>query len=55
MDPIFLNRMKDILKNEYDDFIESLNKPSLKAIYLNNKKENILNYLNLNFLSKHPI
>lgn len=55
MDPIFLNRMKDILKNEYDDFIESLNKPSLKAIYLNNKKENILNYLNLNFLTKHPI
>ena len=55
MDPIFLNRMKNILKDEYNDFIESLSKPSLKAIYLNNKKQNILKYLDNQYLTAHPI
>lgn len=55
MDPIFLNRMKDLLKDEYDDFIKSLEKPPIKAIYLNNKKENVLNYLDHHYIFKHPI
>ena len=55
MDPIFLNRMKNILKDEYNDFIESLSKPSLKAMYLNNKKQNILKYLDNQYLTPHPI
>lgn len=55
MDPIFLNRMKELLKDEYNDFINSLEKPPVKAFYLNNKKDNILNYLNHEHISKHPI
>lgn len=55
MDPIFLNRMKDILKDEYDAFIESLSKPNIKAIYLNDNKSHVFDYLNKNYITKHPI
>lgn len=55
MDPIFLNRMKNILQDEYEDFINSLSHPAVKAIYLNDNKKNILNYLNSKYITKHPI
>lgn len=55
MNEIFLNRMKDILKDEFNDFMKSLEKPSLKAIYLNQKRDNVLEHLNMNYLKKHPI
>ena len=34
----FLNRMKQILKGDYDAFIESLNQPIVKSIYVNENK-----------------
>lgn len=37
----FYERMKDMLGDEYDDFIDALNKPAVKGLYLNNKKQNI--------------
>ncbi len=55
MDQIFLDRMKNILKDEYDDFIKSLEKPSVKAFYLNNKRKNALAFLDTKYISKHPI
>lgn len=55
MDPIFLNRMKMILKDDYDSFVESLSKPSLKAFYINDNKKNVLNYLNHDYIVQHPI
>lgn len=55
MNEIFLKRMKDILKDEYDDFIKSLEQPPVKAFYLNSKKKNALDFLDTKFISKHPI
>lgn len=55
MDPLFLNRMKEILQNDYDKFIESLNQPSKKAFYLNNKKENVIKHLDSQYIQQHPL
>jgi 16S rRNA C967 or C1407 C5-methylase (RsmB/RsmF family) len=55
MNELFKNRMKELLKDEYDDFISSLEKPPVKAFYLNTNKKNILDYLNKDYIYKHPI
>ena len=39
MNELFKNEMKTILKDEYDDFIQSLQKPPVKAFYLNPLKK----------------
>ena len=44
MNELFEKQMKDILKDEYDDFMVSLTQPNIKAFYLNPQKKNVLNY-----------
>ena len=38
LDEQFLSNMKELLAEEFDDFIESLNRESEKAVYVNNNK-----------------
>ena len=38
MNPIFFKKMKELLKEEYDDFIACLEKPQQKAIFVNSCK-----------------
>ncbi len=55
MNDEFKLMMKDLLKDEYDEFIESLNKPNIKAFYLNPLKEDTIKYLNNKYIKKHPV
>lgn len=38
LNEVFLSRMKSILKEDFDDFITSLNQPQIKSIYVNENK-----------------
>ena len=55
MNEQFQQQMKDLLKDEYDDFMKALVQPNIKAFYLNPLKTNTINYLNKNYISPHPI
>ena len=46
MNELFKNEMKTILKDEYDDFIQSLQKPPVTAFYLNPFTKDFLHYFN---------
>lgn len=55
MNEQFLQQMKILLKDEYDDFIEALQHSNVKAFYTNPLKKNILNYLDQNYIQKHVV
>ena len=55
MNELFQKQMKDILKDEYNDFIEALSKPSIKAFYLNPLKKNAIQYLNQDYMNPHVV
>ena len=55
MNEEFKLMMKDLLKDEYDEFIESLDKPNIKAFYLNPLKKDSIKYLNQDYIKKHPV
>ncbi len=55
MNEEFKLMMKDLLKDEYDAFIQSLTQPDLKAFYLNPLKKHTLDYLNQEYIKKHPV
>ena len=46
MNELFIKRMKELLKNDFDDFINSLNENEVKGFYLNTLKKDVLNHLN---------
>ncbi len=54
MNKLFLERMKKILKDDYGDFIKSLNQEEVKGFYLNPLKKNILEHLDSSYIKKHP-
>lgn len=54
MDILFLNRMKEVLKEQYNSFIASMEKEPVKGFYLNPLKENVLEYLDNQYITKHP-
>lgn len=47
LNEVFLERMKSILGEKYDDFLQSLEKPSQKAIYVNENKISIDDFLKI--------
>ena len=51
----FKIQMKNILQDEYDDFMNALQKPPVKAFYTNPLKKDVLSYLNHQFIKKHPV
>ncbi len=55
MNELFEKQMKDILKDEYDDFMVSLTQPNIKAFYLNPQKKNVLDYLNQEYIKPHVV
>ena len=55
MNELFEKQMKDILKDEYDDFMEALNQPNKKAFYLNPLKKDVLHYLNPQYIKPHVV
>lgn len=54
MNELFLDRMKDLLQEEYSDFIESMNKPAIKGFYINPLKKEVIQHLDTNYITPHP-
>lgn len=54
MNELFKQQMKDILKDEYDEFMEALNKPAIKGFYTNPHK-NCIQYLKQDYIQPHVI
>ncbi len=44
---VFLSRMKSLVKEEYDSFLNSLKEPQVKSIYVNENKINLDKFKNL--------
>ena len=47
MNELFIKRMKELLKDDFDAFINSLNENEVKGFYLNPLKKDVLNHLNI--------
>lgn len=54
MNKLFLDRMKDILQEEYSDFIEAMNTPAIKGFYINPLKKDVIQHLDKNYITPHP-
>lgn len=54
MNNLFLERMKAILKDEYDDFITALDNKPVKGFYTNPLKKDVINHLQQEYIQKHP-
>lgn len=54
MNELFIKRMKELLKDDFDAFINSLNENEVKGFYLNPLKKDVLNHLNHQYIEKHP-
>jgi len=54
MDPIFIDRMKNLLKDDFDDFMSSLTEDEVKGFYLNPLKKDVINHLDNRYIQKHP-
>ena len=50
----FLTRMQDLLKDDYEAFIDSLKQEEVKGFYLNPLKQDVLNHLDAKYIQKHP-
>lgn len=54
MNEIFEQRMQQLLKNQFEDFKQALNQKPVKSFYLNPNKKDVLEHLDLKYLTKHP-
>lgn len=54
MNEQFLMRMKELLKDDYEAFISSLEEDEVKGFYLNPLKDNVLSHLNSQYIKQHP-
>ena len=55
MNQLFKDEMKKLLKDEYNDFMNALKKPPIKAFYMNPLKKDALQYLNKDYIQPHPM
>lgn len=55
MNKLFEKQMKDLLKDEYDDFMQALDQPNVKAFYLNPLKKDGLKYLDKKYIQPHVV
>ena len=46
----FLTRMQDLLKDDYEAFIDSLKQEEVKGFYLNPLKQDVLNHLDTKYM-----
>lgn len=54
MDAIFIERMKDLLKDDFNDFMLSLTKDEVKGFYVNPLKKDVIDHLDKKYIEKHP-
>lgn len=54
MNPIFIERMKELLKDEFDDFMAAMQKDDIKGFYLNPQKKDVLSHLDTRYITPHP-
>ena len=55
LNQVFLDRMRDILGDEYGDFISSLSNPNVKSIYVNENKISVEKFKDIVDFSISPI
>lgn len=55
MNDLFIKQMKELLKDDFDAFMDALNKPAMKGFYTNPKKEKIIDYLDERYIKPHPV
>jgi NOL1/NOP2/sun family putative RNA methylase len=51
---IFLERMKHILQDEYDAFIQAITTPAIKGFYTNPSKVDVIKHLQTTYITPHP-
>lgn len=51
----FYNRMKDLLQDDYDEFIASLSENEVKGLYLNTSKKDAKEILDQRYIKPHPL
>ena len=51
---LFEQRMKELLKDDYNAFKDALEKKPVKSFYLNPKKKNVIEHLNQKYITSHP-
>lgn len=54
MHSLFLERMRELLEEEYDSFIATLHQEPVKGFYLNPLKKDLLSHLDMNYITPHP-
>lgn len=54
MNELFIQRMKMLLKEDYNNFEAALDQKQVKSFYLNPLKQDVINYLNKDYITKHP-
>jgi len=55
MNTLFEKQMKELLKDEYADFMKAMKQPPVKAFYLNPQKKDCLAYLNSDYIQPHVV
>lgn len=54
MDKLFIERMKTLLKDDFDNFIDALKQDEIKGFYLNPQKKDVIAHLDEKYIKKHP-
>lgn len=55
MNILFEKQMKNLLKDEYNDFKVALEKPAIKAFYTNPLKPHVISYLDTDYIQPHVV
>jgi len=54
MNQLFLDRMKQLLQEEYHDYLESMSQPAIKGFYINPLKKDVIQHLDKKYITPHP-
>lgn len=54
MDPIFIERMKQLLKDDFDQFMQTFKQDEVKGFYLNPQKKDVITHLHQQYITSHP-
>ena len=54
MNDVFIDRMKNLLKDDFDNFVSSLKEDEVKGFYINPLKKDVIKHLDERFIQKHP-
>lgn len=54
MNDVFIDRMKNLLKDDFDNFVSSLKEDEVKGFYINPLKKDVIKHLDERYIQKHP-